>query len=279
MSDYLTHLTARGLVQAPDIRPRLASLFELPPVDLEERPSIGLDTAGDAQPPHGHVLPVPRASSPSGVVAPLGPASGSRAQAGVGPVSVDDLTAMGGGPATPTTRRPRQPALDAPRPFPRDDAGPPVRSSNRASQSEPLSVTAGDKAAASALRTSEGRGQGIAREPAGRVVSEGQEPPAGARPLIRLRPAGIPAEPASVAGPAPRSAQPRVTPLLRQAPRDAVKALELADPRPVIRVTIGRVEVRAVTSQAPPAPRTSPVRSGPALTLEGYLAQRNEGRR
>ena len=144
---------------------------------------------------------------------------------------------------------------------------------------EPLSVTAGDEAAASALRTSEGRGQGIAREPAGRVVSEGQEPPAGARPLIRLRPAGIPAEPASVAGPAPRSAQPRVTPLVRQAPRDAVKALELADPRPVIRVTIGRVEVRAVTSQAPPAPRTSPVRSGPALTLEGYLAQRNEGRR
>ena len=48
----------------------------------------------------------------------------------------------------------------------------------------------------------------------------------------------------------------------------------------VVRVTIGRVEVRAVMAPAPPAadaPR--PARKGPALSLEDYLEQRGRGRR
>jgi hypothetical protein len=46
--------------------------------------------------------------------------------------------------------------------------------------------------------------------------------------------------------------------------------------RPVVKVTIGRVEVRAVAPPAPP-PRTR--RPGPKLTLEHYLEQRAKGER
>ncbi len=51
-----------------------------------------------------------------------------------------------------------------------------------------------------------------------------------------------------------------------------------APPVPAIRVTIGRVEVRAILPPAP-APRTVPSRSGSAPSLENYLKQRSgEGR-
>jgi len=52
------------------------------------------------------------------------------------------------------------------------------------------------------------------------------------------------------------------------------RASEPAEPA-VIRVTIGRIEVRATTPPLPAAPRTRP--RGPALTLDDYLEQRNGG--
>jgi hypothetical protein len=52
------------------------------------------------------------------------------------------------------------------------------------------------------------------------------------------------------------------------------RASEPAEPA-VIRVTIGRIEVRATTPPLPAAPRTRP--PGPALTLDDYLKQRNGG--
>jgi len=52
------------------------------------------------------------------------------------------------------------------------------------------------------------------------------------------------------------------------------RASEPAEPA-VIRVTIGRIEVRATTPPLPAAPRTRP--QGPALTLDDYLKQRNGG--
>jgi hypothetical protein len=47
-------------------------------------------------------------------------------------------------------------------------------------------------------------------------------------------------------------------------------------PEPTIRVTIGRIEVRATAPAPPPAPAARP--AGPRLTLEEYLRRRNEGR-
>lgn len=46
-------------------------------------------------------------------------------------------------------------------------------------------------------------------------------------------------------------------------------------PAPIIRVAIGRIEVRAITP--PPARRETPTRPGPLLSLDDYLKQRNEG--
>jgi len=50
-----------------------------------------------------------------------------------------------------------------------------------------------------------------------------------------------------------------------------------AHPAPVIRVTIGRIDVRAVLPPAQPPRQTTPAR--PKLTLDEYLKQRNGGRR
>ena len=48
---------------------------------------------------------------------------------------------------------------------------------------------------------------------------------------------------------------------------------------PAIRVTIGRVEVRAIVPPTSPKPRTTPARRAPALSLDDYIKQRNEGQR
>jgi hypothetical protein len=52
-----------------------------------------------------------------------------------------------------------------------------------------------------------------------------------------------------------------------------------AEARPVVRVTIGRVEVRAVTPPAPVPPRAAPPRARKTLSLDEYLGQRNRGER
>ena len=46
-----------------------------------------------------------------------------------------------------------------------------------------------------------------------------------------------------------------------------------------IRVTIGRIDVRAVTAPAPQDQRRAPVRPAPQLSLADYLKQRGGGRR
>jgi hypothetical protein len=47
-------------------------------------------------------------------------------------------------------------------------------------------------------------------------------------------------------------------------------------PAPTIRVTIGRVEVRAVTPT--PAPSRKPARPAPRMSLDEYLRAQNGGR-
>jgi hypothetical protein len=48
---------------------------------------------------------------------------------------------------------------------------------------------------------------------------------------------------------------------------------------PTVKVTIGRIEVRATTPPAPPTPRTRRQRPGPALTLDEYLKKRSGERK
>ena len=58
---------------------------------------------------------------------------------------------------------------------------------------------------------------------------------------------------------------------------ERTKTPESPHTAPTIRVTIGRVDVRAIVSPAPPSAK--PPRPKPLLTLEDYLKQRNGGRR
>ncbi len=75
--------------------------------------------------------------------------------------------------------------------------------------------------------------------------------------------------------PAARPAKAAALPPIALAPR---QPNEPATEQPIVRVTIGRIEVRATPSPAAP-PRRPPARSEPSLTLDGYLKERAEGRR
>lgn len=50
-------------------------------------------------------------------------------------------------------------------------------------------------------------------------------------------------------------------------------------PAPTIHISIGRIEVRAPGTVPKERPRTAPIQSGPKLTLDHYLNQRNEAKK
>ena len=77
----------------------------------------------------------------------------------------------------------------------------------------------------------------------------------------------------------PASNDPRVQAAASVAPREIKERPESRD-RPAVRITIGRIEVRAA---APPSPAPAATRAGENAgnrlrTLESYLAERNRGR-
>jgi hypothetical protein len=55
-------------------------------------------------------------------------------------------------------------------------------------------------------------------------------------------------------------------------------ATEVTSPTPTIHVTIGRIDVRAITPPSAPPTRPKPARSGPTLSLEDYTRQNRGGR-
>jgi hypothetical protein len=98
-------------------------------------------------------------------------------------------------------------------------------------------------------------------------------------------------EPAAVIAALPKRsalpAQPRRRPFVRQSkhePPSLVSAHFLAPPNestsqpPIVRVTIGRIDVRAAPAPAAPTRKTAPL-NGPKLTLDAYLKARKEGAR
>jgi hypothetical protein len=71
--------------------------------------------------------------------------------------------------------------------------------------------------------------------------------------------------------------RPAVEPHVVESLADATSHQARIEPPPTIRVTIGRIEIRATVPPASPA-RTQPVRRQPALPLAQYLQRRNEGK-
>jgi hypothetical protein len=264
MSDFFTRLAARSTDPPPEIRPRLTGLFEPPPVSVETPRSRGLDNRGlenDGQPSREQASLARPAPAPIGRVAHVEPAAGGTA---IPPASPPHM---------------RRLSLDASWPPPREAADPPVRTRSQVLHPDSTSATDTDRVAARAPRADEGGHRAPTSEPVRTVVTGVEALPAGTRPLIGPRPGGLPVEPAPDARLAPREGQPRVTPVVRPADRGAAESQTPPDARPVIRVTIGRIDVRAVMPPAPPAPTPGGAPPRPALTLEAYLSQRNEGRR
>jgi len=63
----------------------------------------------------------------------------------------------------------------------------------------------------------------------------------------------------------------------RNLEHDLLRPNESPEQAPIVRVTIGRIDVRATPPAGPS--RKSPTRSEPKLTLDAYLKSRKEGRR
>lgn len=72
-------------------------------------------------------------------------------------------------------------------------------------------------------------------------------------------------------------ARPQIRAFDKREPEGMEKAIGDAPPAPIIRVTIGRIEVRAVQAAAAPARKTEPPPR--TLTLEEYLKARERGER
>jgi hypothetical protein len=111
------------------------------------------------------------------------------------------------------------------------------------------------------------------------------------RPTLEAVPRPHPIEPGSVADtplmpdispPGPRSpsevaiARPHITPRIESAGGSPHPTPPTPEPAPTVKVTIGRVEVRAITP-APPTSRPKPAKTGPTLSLDDYLKRRSGG--
>ena len=73
--------------------------------------------------------------------------------------------------------------------------------------------------------------------------------------------------------PPPVAVQTRIAPLVEKG-LDFSLSRPTPQPQPTVRVTIGRIEVRAVaSSEAPAKPRAT----APVMNLDDYLRRRNQG--
>jgi hypothetical protein len=259
MSDYLQNLVNRSLDPSRPVRPRLASLFE-PPVAgglfAAASPSDTFDA--DAEP----------------LTVEATPAADMRSAARPTPARADTAQSRPTQPPTPATR------ADAPWQIPSDtqDAS---RSSGR------LTVPAAPHVGSSLLPASR---PGPDAAPRGRI----DEREATRRDDAARRDAHAEAARAESkaegrlesreAARRERAFAPLLVPAATkaaQAPRSSAESLTPApDAAPTIRVTIGRIDVRAVFSDVQQQrPRPAPARPHPALTLEDYLRQRKGGAR
>jgi hypothetical protein len=311
MSDFLGNLAARGLGLVRTLEPRLPSRFEAPPaagvtpglavaagdgegVGAEDAVALGGTGLLGAAPQPVFVVsdarsrPAPAAASSPAAAAAPGPAPGDA-----------------------SVQEPHAAVAQSPLPSAPARSNPELRRRRRAAAlAVELAASASPPAPAAVVAPSSPAplpGAGLLPPPAGprdevgagRVAREGQEPHVKGRartPVAdRLQPpasvasaarTGVPAAAAAPLRPREAAIHPGDAPAAsaaastaaRQLPRRAARERPLPGaPAPVIQVTIGRLEVRAMPAPAPgsrkqaaPAPRGAP-------TLEEYLRQRSRG--
>lgn len=295
MSDFWAHVAGRGRESQGQVRPRTAALFEpfggLPPVlpagmVEAERPTAGAGRP-TGQPGHSPGGPFTGDESP---VAPTQPAG----QTGGGPGPAEDRRPGTG------DRPPRTPSGEE-----RPGLRPPFRLDTvRATAAPPrLTIPKGesgaglqeggepvaDRRAPSAERgvpaadrefpdtdlgppTADRRPQTADRPPAVRpaiIRPESVEPPA--EKAVAVHPAQSPAGKATGAAARPAAIEPAVHPAIED------RLVATGGP-PIIRVRIGRIEVKAALPDRPATRLARPEQPyQPPLSLDDYLRQRSGG--
>lgn len=242
MSDYLDNLVRKGLNQAEVVQPRLASLFEPSPEArglMAGLSATDLETAQD-EPFSDETLIETRLMSQ----APL----------------------KGSSEAHPRVINLNQPPLSAT--VPQQSVAP-----------APVPVATEHEPVAARLINSSEQEKQHALERSIRGIENEQ---AALREALQSQRAG---ETEQAPTPGTRSLTPAITVIRERAtsqiepaapaPTEQVAAHAAA---PTIKITIGRVDVRAVMPAAP-ATRPAPARPGPSLSLEDYLQQREGGKR
>jgi hypothetical protein len=241
MADFLSRLVERSAGTAPVARPVVAPLFG-------PGPAITADPAPEG-PDHVGVLP----QDPASVAVPIPRELTSipRDAAAVDPAALRRIR----GPARPATPTSQEAAPGALRPA----AAPPPEPPHAAVLDED--------------RRQRGEGVPVAAPPS----------PPGARNLT-----AVPRRSAASQDSSREEARnPAVTtPLLRPRKEDAPRWAEAAQLRgagdesspPIVRISIGRIEVRAVAPPGPAAPRPMPAGKRTGLSLEEYLKPRGRGR-
>ena len=282
MSDYLANLAARGLGLAAVVRPRLASLFEPLPVAHHATGPAPLDPEGGDEPSPSWAASLPRSSA-----APREDRDAPARAAVLDPTS------------TPTAFRRRNERGDERLPAPavaRPQSAasstvpslpaPVVPGATAVSRPAPPARASGDRPASTREAAPEGAADAPAPErervtlldrDAWRSTSERLSL------LERRRAEGErPASPLPIQAQAPpkpgETADARMSAPVTSAIRLATDPAVVREPPPVIRITIGRVDVRAIMPSPPvERPKSAPPRS--ALSLDDYLKRRGEGGR
>jgi hypothetical protein len=294
MNDYLSNVAARNFNLIEPIQARLASRFEpLPAVDwpLAAGPSES-EPGEESRSPAGIAFAAAPWSISPAVVMPPTTAPQMSLTTSPGLLTASQPPASQPTPPQPTaplatgpTATGNRPGQDAVHTAPWSHTHLPTSTGDEARQPEGFALppiwnvppgTSPTALASSseALATPDAIVAWPAVTPPGRPV--GALPPTA--PTVRAPSSGPPATPGTVI------ARPAVTPSDEpvMAVRPATPTVSPPVPQsvpPAIRVTIGRIDVRAVMPPAPPAPRSRPSRPGPTLSLKDYLQQRREGRR
>jgi hypothetical protein len=243
MNNFFHHLLQRSFAPTPSIQPRLASLFE---------PSVA-PLRGPAAPGEVHAETIAPTAPPT--LAPLLPASRPPAAASAAlltplpaaTILSASVPAIVSAPAwVPASSLPSvQPAASAPTPADSSASRAQTRAASAKATREPLNLL----------------------QPTTHPLLIERVAPRPSDGLVVAQPSAPDAAPVSLAR-APSTIVPA-----RLAPLDAPR--EAASPPPGIRVTIGRIDIRAVQEPAavglarPAAPGRRPV-----LSLEDYLKQR-----
>ncbi len=291
MADFITRLAERALGVAPVVQPVMPSMFAPEPVshptDLERDSEATTSPEDPDQPraPSAQETP-PTLDAPTGrpadaamaqqedqsgdaLSAPEPPRGTPESRPGpshLGESGSSERGAMTGkedqrGSSRTTARHPQTPPETRPETLHRAEPGPGRRGL-------PLGPPSAENES----------GEAVFR-PLGTVLDRGQRETLPPVPSPGAQ-ASLDASEDAPAPVAPRMVRPQLDGYLERGPQEPrVGAPESSEP--AIRVTIGRIEVRAITPPPPmpPAQRTTPARPGPELSLDDYLKQHNGGKR